>query len=121
MHLEVDAELVHDLEPRRGIPRRAVDVVDAPRPALRVGARVLLAVEVDGATRARLAEGVAVDDPHVHAVDLLDVRHLVLVALRCSLGEQVVPLGHVSVGVDDANALGQLRHRSLLSEKQCVH
>ena len=76
--------------------------------------RVLLAVAVDGAARARLAEGVAVDDPHVHAVDLDDVRHLVLVALRCPLGEEIVTLRHVGVGIDDADALGQFRHRSLL-------
>ena len=61
-----------------------------------------------------LPKVVAVDDPHVHAVDLHDVGHLVLVALRRPLGEEIVTLGHVSVGVDDADALGQLRHRSLL-------
>ena len=78
--------------------------------------RVLLAVVVDRAAGARLAERVAVDDPHVHAVDLLDVRDLVLVPLRRPLGEEVVTLGHVRVGVDDADALGQFRHRSLLRD-----
>ena len=113
-HLEVDAEVVHDLQPCRRIPRRAVDVLDAPRPTLRVGPRVLLAVEIDRAPRACFAERVTIQDPHVRPVDLHDVRDLVLEALRCSRGEEVVPLGHVSVGIDDSNALRQLRHRSLL-------
>ena len=44
----------------------------------------------------------------------IDVRHLVLVALRCPLGEQIVALRHVGVRIDDPDALGQFRHRSLL-------
>ena len=59
---------------------------------------------------AGLAERLALDDPHVQAVDPLDVGHLVLVALRGPLREQVVALGHVRVRIDHPQTLGQLQH-----------
>ena len=94
----------------RRIPGRDVHVVDSPVAALRVEERVLLALMVDGPARARPAERGALDDPHVLAVDALDVRDPVLVALRRPRGEQVVALGHVRVGIDHSQALGKLHH-----------
>ena len=93
-------DLVHQAEPLLGVPRRGVHVVDAPGPTLGVAEGVLVAVRVDGAARTGLAERLPLDHPHVHAVDPLDVGHLVLVPLRRPLGEEVVTLRHVRVGVD---------------------
>ena len=83
-------------------------------PPLGVAERVLLPGVVDGAAGAGLAERLPLDDPHVHAVDPLDVRDLVLVALRCPLGEQIVPLGHVRVCVDNPKTFGHLKHQTCL-------
>src|SRR6476659_2501161 len=74
---------------------------------------MLLAVVVDGAAGSGSAEGVSVEDPHVDAVDLDDVGDLVLVPLGRPLREEVVALGHVRVGVDDAQSFYQSGHGSL--------
>ena len=76
---------------------------------------MLLAVVVDRAAGAGLAEGLAVDHPHRHPVDLLDVGDPLLVALRGALGEQVVPLGHVRIGVDHPEVGQQIGHPRLPS------
>ncbi|SQE00478.1 hypothetical protein FMEAI12_6640017 [Parafrankia sp. Ea1.12] len=111
----MDAELIHQAQALLRIPRRGVHVVDAPGPALGVPERVLLPVVVDGAAGACLAERLALDDPHVDAVDPLDVGDPVLVAFRRPFGEQVVALGHVCVGVDHSNSVSQLDHSGLLA------
>ncbi len=68
-------------------------------------------VVVDRAAGAGLSERLPFDDPHVQAVDPLDVRDLVLVPLRCPLGEQIVPLGHVRVCVDHPQTFSHLKHQ----------
>ncbi len=98
--LRFDPDLVHQAEPFLWVPRRGVDVADAPTPTLGVAEGVLVAGVVDGAPRTGLAERLPVDHPHVHAVDPLDMGDLVLIALRRALGEEVVTLRHVGVGVD---------------------
>ena len=85
-----------------------MNVVDAPTPSLGVDVGMLQAVVIDGPTGTRLAEGLPGDHPHRHAVDLLDMWHLVLVTLGSALREEVVSLRHVRVGIHHPQAFSQL-------------
>ena len=61
-------------------------------------------------------ERCAVHRPRRHAVDLVHLRDAVLVALGRPCGPEVVGLGEVGVGVDDAEAVEPgVRHRVIVT------
>lgn len=98
--LSVDAALIEHLEPHLRVPRPDVDVVDRPLVEPEFGRR-LLAINADDRGGHGSPEYVPVEYPHRRAVDLLHMRHAVLVLLRSNAREQVGPLRPVRVGVDD--------------------
>jgi hypothetical protein len=60
--------------------------------------------------RRRAEHDVVADDPLRGTVDPLDARHAVLVLGRRAAGPEVVPFGHVRVGVDDLDLIEREVH-----------
>ena len=107
-----DADLVEQLHPRGGVVPGRVRLLDLPLVEAFERA-ALVAVLVDDAARAGPAEhDVALDDPRGRAVDLRDVRHAIAERGRRALRPEVVPLGHVGVGVDDLDLVQRKRHEN---------
>ena len=104
--LRVDAALVHQLEPRPRGPTRPGGPGRCPRPCVSSNGNLSPSRSITPPARAgpRGAPSIV----HIGlAVDLGDLGDTVLVALRRPRREQVVALGHVRVGVDDADFVGQ--------------
>jgi hypothetical protein len=101
-----DALGVHHLESRGDLRGAGGDLVHGRAEHVR-HVVALLHVGADDRRRARAADGVAVEDPLLLAVDLLDLRDAVLVALRCPFQPEVPRLAEVGVDVDDEQVAGR--------------
>ena len=102
---------------RVDVVRRGVHVLDVPLEERRAGD--LHAVGPDDAGRAGGRERLAVHRPRRDAIDVVHLRYPVLVALGGAGGPEVVGLGEVRVGVDDAEAVEPgVRHRAILAARR---
>ena len=111
-----DPDLVEQLHARDGVVRGGVRLLDLPLVETFERA-ALVAVLVDDAARAGAPEhDVAFDDPRRRAVDLRDVRHAVLERGRRPARPEIVPFGHVRVGVDDLDLVERKRHANIPSD-----
>jgi hypothetical protein len=101
-----DALGVHHLEPWCHLRRAGGDLVHRGAEHVR-HVVALLHVGADDRRRAGAADRVAVEDPLRLAVDVLDLRDAVLVALRRPFQPQVPRLAEVGVDVDDEEVGGR--------------